>query len=141
MKKKLMGILALSLVFSACGVQKYTYVSQRHPEANSSAQEESSNDTEESTDIKYTTPDGSEQNTDTEEAAPEEAGSEEVDGVEYQAANNLNMRLAPSTSSSVVTEVPGGATVIKIGENGEWTRATYQGYTGYILTELLIPAQ
>lgn len=150
MKKKLIGILALSLLFSACGVKKDTYVSKRHPEDNAEKQEETVESTEESTDIKYTTSDGEDADKDNEENQADsqnqegeensQEGSEDVDGVEFLTDSTINMRLAPSTDSGVVVEVPGGATVIKIGENGEWTRATYEGYTGYILTELLSPA-
>lgn len=145
MKKKVMGLLALSLLLGSCGVKKDSYTSTRHPEGEPTSVEE----TEESTDITYTREgeNSQEEENQTEENQTEEnqetneeaTGDENVDGVEYEANGNINMRLAPSTDSGVVTEVPGGARVIKIGENGEWTRATYEGYTGYILTELLTP--
>lgn len=156
MKKKLLGILALSILFSSCGVKKDTYVSKRHPEDNQTNAQESTDQAEESTDIQYTEnneeetqepnndQENNQNNQDNQDGqdkqdGQENNGEENVDGVEYQADNTLNMRLAPSTDSGVVVEVPGGSTVIKIGENGEWTRATYNGYTGYILTELLSP--
>ena len=143
MKKKLMGVLTLCLLFSACSLRNDTYVSKRHPQENKQSTEEKSY---ESTDIKYSKANDAslDQSTDQKDNKinkETEDNNESVDGVEYEAASTLNMRLAPSTNSGVVVEVPGGTKVIKIGENGQWTRATYNGYTGYILTELLREVQ
>lgn len=144
MKKRIMGILALTLLFSSCGMTKDTYVSKRHPEENTTSE---STD-QESTEIKYTTSKDDQNQTgntgkDQEDSQVNESNQTEednVDGIEFTADGSINMRLGPSTNSGIVVEIPGGSTVIKIGENGDWTRATYEGYTGYILTELLTPA-
>lgn len=144
MKKKIMGILALSLLLSSCGMTKDTYVSKRHPEENAASEPMA----EESTEIKYTTgeeDDNQVENTNqdqenTQDTEENQTGEEDMEGLEYVTDNTLNLRLGPSTNSGIVVEIPGGSTVLKIGENGEWTRATYEGYTGYILTELLTPA-
>ncbi|MDD7306005.1 MAG: SH3 domain-containing protein [Peptoniphilaceae bacterium] len=143
MKNKLMGVLTLCLLFSSCALRNETYVSKRHPQENKQSTEEKSY---ESTEIKYSKANDTslDQSTDQKEIETNQENNddnESVDGVEYEAASTLNMRLAPSTNSGVVVEVPGGAKVIKIGENGQWTRATYNGYTGYILTELLREVQ
>src|SRR5699024_9606459 len=143
MKKKIIGILALSLLFSSCSMTKDTYVSKRHPEDNTISESID----EESTEIKYTTSeegenqmeDTSQDQEDSQVTEEDQTDEDNVDGIEFTANSNVNMRLGPSTNSSIVVEVPGGSTIIKIGENGEWTRATYEGYTGYILSELLTP--
>lgn len=131
MKKKILAIMALSILFSSCSMTNDTYISKRHPEDVESVEKQ-----EESTEIKYT--EGSNESTEENTQQVENEDIEQkVDDVEFETTGSINMRLGPSTTSGVVTEVPGGETVIKIGQNGEWTRATYQGYTGYILTELL----
>lgn len=144
MKKKIFGLLSLSLLLSSCAMTNDTYVSKRHPDQGQV--EELSDD--ESTDIQYTNtseeelPSDQDQEETNVEEEDETADYEEdgVDGIEFTTNSTINMRLGPSTSSGVVVEIPAGERIIKIGQNGEWIRATYQGYTGYILTELLTPA-
>ncbi|MFR2457835.1 MAG: SH3 domain-containing protein [Christensenellales bacterium] len=46
--------------------------------------------------------------------------------------SRLNMRSAKSTSASVVTRIPSGATVGVISYASDWSKVTYNGYTGYV---------
>lgn len=44
----------------------------------------------------------------------------------------LNLREGPSTSSNLLTKMPGDATFEIIGEEGDWYQIKYQDYTGYV---------
>lgn len=48
------------------------------------------------------------------------------------AGSRLNMRSAKSTSASIVTQIPSGATVGVISYASDWSKVTYNGYTGYV---------
>ena len=49
----------------------------------------------------------------------------------------VNLRSGPATSSSVVTQVSGGALVDIIGFNCNWYKVVYNGQTGYIRSDLV----
>lgn len=49
----------------------------------------------------------------------------------------VNLREKPSLSSALVYQVPIGDTVTVTGESGEWSKAVYGQYAGYIMTQYL----
>lgn len=59
------------------------------------------------------------------------------DGAATVTASALNMRSEPSTSSSVVTCLPRGTTVIVTGKSGTWVQVTYKDFSGYMSAEYL----
>lgn len=67
-------------------------------------------------------------------AAQARADSE---GAATVTASALNMRSEPNTSSSVVTCLPRGTTVIVTGSSGSWRQVVYQENTGYMSAEYL----
>ncbi len=52
-------------------------------------------------------------------------------------SGTVNLRSAPSTSSSVLAQVPGGATVTVTRDDGSWSTVIYNGQTGYIISSYL----
>jgi hypothetical protein len=144
MKKKLLLVLGLTFIMSACSLNE-SYVSLRHPENGTNVStEEKEKTTDQSTEIEYTEknkeekPVGNFQSND--EAMDDELATEEDDDtINFTVEDTVNMRIAPSKDSEIVVEIEPDGDILKIGENGDWTRVTYEGYTGYVLTELLIP--
>lgn len=59
------------------------------------------------------------------------------DGAATVTASALNMRSEPSTSSSIITCLPRGTTVIVTGRSGNWVQVTYRDSTGYMSAEYL----
>ena len=59
------------------------------------------------------------------------------DGAATVTASALNMRSEPSTSSSVVTCLPRGTTVVVTGASGAWRQVSYKSFTGYMSAEYL----
>ena len=51
--------------------------------------------------------------------------------------SKLNMRSAQSTSSSVVTQIPGGSTIDMISYGSDWSKVQYDGYTGYVASRYI----
>jgi len=49
----------------------------------------------------------------------------------------VNMRERPNLSAPLVKQVKIGETVSVVDESGEWSRVTYDGYAGYIMTKYL----
>lgn len=49
----------------------------------------------------------------------------------------LNMRMAPSILSALVTRIPNGATVEIVEQEGEWTRVAWEGRAGYVMSSFL----
>lgn len=49
---------------------------------------------------------------------------------------SLNMRELPQTKCSVLYKIPNG-TAVEGETTGEWTRVSYQGETGYVMTKFL----
>ena len=61
----------------------------------------------------------------------------------YTANANVNMRSAMTTTSSIITTVPKGATVTYIsthGATGSWFKISYGGKTGYVAQRYFSPA-
>ena len=52
-------------------------------------------------------------------------------------SSNLNMRAAASTTSDKLTSIPRGATVTVLEKGTTWSRISYGGYTGYVMTQYL----
>lgn len=49
----------------------------------------------------------------------------------------VNLRSGASKSSRVLVRVPHGATVVVLAEGKTWTKVSYNGYTGYMMTSFL----
>lgn len=82
-------------------------------------------------------------NTQTEENADNTQGtdsdsSDSGDGVMYTVENVVNVRIAPSESSNVMTTVEAGDEILKLGESDDWSRISIDGQTGYIRSDLLV---
>lgn len=163
MKKKLILILSLGLVLSAC--QNEDYQSQRHPEANDKSQVEAnvkytenkkSNDlsdaglkkenssedknSDEKNSSNLESNENNKENTEnTEENTQPRQNTENVEGT-YTVENITNIRENTSTDSDVVAQILPGNTVTRTEVNGEWSKVSFESYEGYILTELLVPA-
>ncbi|MFC4684864.1 SH3 domain-containing protein [Exiguobacterium sp. s149] len=61
----------------------------------------------------------------------------------YKADANVNLRSSTSTSATVLTTIPKGATVTYIsshGATGSWMKATYGKYTGYVVARYFTPS-
>lgn len=130
-------ILALALGLALTGCSDDDYVSKRHPEGEvhevtdqdmeevASNQEENPADTDNSGQI-------------TDESQIEETNEEITDdGINYTVEDTVNVRLAPSETSNVITTVEAGDDIIKLGETDNWTRINIDGQTGYIRSDLL----
>lgn len=59
------------------------------------------------------------------------------DGAATVTASALNMRSDPSTTSSIVTCLPKGTTVVVTGKSGDWYQVAYKDYSGYMNGEYL----
>lgn len=79
----------------------------------------------------------------------EQSGSESGEGSEtggeteemiVNVDDACNVRTEPSTESDIIGSVYAGETVTKIGVSGDWTQIDYNGQTGYMLSEFLMPA-
>lgn len=139
--KKTIGI-ALGLVFLLSSCSNESYVSLRHPDAKASSPNITEKSEEnESTEIQYTRGDEDTEKNDTSSSNRKEEKEIDENTINFTVEDSVNMRLAPSTNSDIVIEIEPESELLKIGENGDWTRITYDGYTGYILTELLVPAE
>ena len=131
-KRKL--LLALTLTLALTGCSDDNYVSKRHPEGEvrevteEDMQEQSESPEETQTD-----------NQDTEDTTNEEDQTEEAvdDGINYTVENTVNVRVAPSETSNVMTTVEAGDDILKLGESDNWTRISIDGQTGYIRSDLL----
>ena len=58
--------------------------------------------------------------------------------VTASSGSNVNMRKTPAKSGILVTKVPVGATVTVNSNNGEWAQISFDGYTGYMMSEFLV---
>lgn len=130
-------ILALALGLTLTGCSDDDYVSKRHPEGevhevtDQDMEEVASNQEENSADT-----DNSGQTT--EESQIEETNEEVTDdGINYTVEDTVNVRLAPSETSNIITTVEAGDDIIKLGETDNWTRINIDGQTGYIRSDLL----
>lgn len=146
-KLKGLAVFALILLTTACAEDKY--VSVRHPE-DSNITEVTDSDLEENTTDPVSDQDLEEDNGEDGENLGENQGenaSEETDqnieeaenagGVIYTVDGVVNVRLAPSESSNIITQAEPGQDIIKLGESDNWTRVSISGQTGYIRSDLI----
>lgn len=132
-KKKLLLALSLTLALTACSDDNY--VSKRHPEGE--VREVTEEDME--VDNSQTTDDQASESTEEETEANQTQDEEVVDdGINYTVENTVNVRVAPSETSNVMTTVEAGDDILKLGESDNWTRISIDGQTGYIRSDLLV---
>lgn len=146
-KVKLGVLIALLIGLTACSEDNY--VSTRHPEGesqevtdqalvgeNDSLEEEASDQSTENQED-----DTSSENTEEESENSEEENQEESeakgDGINYTVEGEVNVRLAPSENSNILTTVNAGDDILKLGESDNWSRISINGQTGYIRSDLL----
>lgn len=136
---KSLAVFFLILMTTACAEDKY--VSVRHPE-DSNVSEVSDSDLEENN----TDSESADENTDeinTEESSEntdentDENSEESSDGVIYTVEDVVNVRLAPSENSAIITQAEPGQDIIKLGDSDNWTRVSIGGQTGYIRSDLI----
>lgn len=136
---KSLAVFLLILMTTACAEDKY--VSVRHPE-DSNVSEVSDSDLEENN----TDSESADENTDeinTEESREntdentDENSEESSDGVIYTVEDVVNVRLAPSENSAIITQAEPGQDIIKLGDSDNWTRVSIGGQTGYIRSDLI----
>jgi len=138
-KIKLITSLALTLALTGCTDDNYTSV--RHPEGEAqTVTDESLEENNGEQTAENQNPDQAEgQDQGTEENQEIEENQEEVtdDGINYTVENVVNVRVAPSENSNVMTTVNPGDDILKLGESDNWSRISIDGQTGYIRTDLL----
>ena len=139
-KIKVVAALALTLALTGCSDDNYT--SLRHPEGEAQtvtdeSLEENNNDQATETE-KADQANGENQAENTEEQNTDQADEEVTDdGINYTVENVVNVRVAPSENSNVMTTVNPGDDILKLGESDNWSRISIDGQTGYIRTDLL----
>lgn len=74
------------------------------------------------------------------EPAPPPKASLPAAAVELYATTNLNIRSASSTSAAVLGQVPKGAFVRSLEQQGAWHRVVYGGQTGWAHGDYLNPS-
>lgn len=128
---KIKFLLVLLLAISMTGCTEDRYVSVRHPEETETSQE-NEKDLDENKD------DDTDNKEETETADQDKKEDEEPsDGVIYTVDDLVNVRVAPSETSEILTTVNAGDEIIKLGESDNWTRVSINGQTGYIRSDLL----
>ena len=136
---KSLAVFLLILMTTACAEDKY--VSVRHPE-DSNVSEVSDSDLEENNADSENTDETTDENN-TEEASEntdentDENSEESSDGVIYTVEDVVNVRLAPSENSAIITQAEPGQEIIKLGDSDNWTRVSISGQTGYIRSDLI----
>lgn len=125
---------------TACAEDKY--VSVRHPE-DSNVSEVSDSDLEENNAEDENADENTDENADNDEASEntdedtDENSEESSDGVIYTVEDVVNVRLAPSENSAIITQAEPGQDIIKLGDSDNWTRVSIAGQTGYIRSDLI----
>lgn len=128
---KVKFLLILLLAISTTGCTEDRYVSVRHPEETETSQV-NEKDLDENKD------DDTDKKEETETADQDKKENEESsDGVIYTVNDLVNVRVAPSETSEILTTVNAGDEIIKLGESDNWTRVSVNGQTGYIRSDLL----
>lgn len=137
---KTLAVFLLILMTTACAEDKY--VSVRHPE-DSNVSEVSDSDLEENNTEDENTGENTDENADNDEAIEntdddtDENSEESSDGVIYTVEDVVNVRLAPSENSAIITQAEPGQDIIKLGDSDNWTRVSIAGQTGYIRSDLI----
>lgn len=128
---KVKFLLILLLAISTTGCTEDRYVSVRHPEETETSQE-NDKELDENKDI------DTDKKEETETADQDKKENEESsDGVIYTVDDLVNVRVAPSETSEILTTVNAEDEIIKLGESDNWTRVSINGQTGYIRSDLL----
>lgn len=128
---KVKFLLILLLAISTTGCTEDRYVSVRHPEETETSQE---NDKE----LDENKDSDTDKKEETETADQDKKENEESsDGVIYTVDDLVNVRVAPSETSEILTTVNAEDEIIKLGESDNWTRVSINGQTGYIRSDLL----
>lgn len=128
---KVKFLLILLLAISTTGCTEDRYVSVRHPEEAETSQE-NEKDLDENKDS------DTDKKEETETADQDKKENEESsDGVIYTVDDLVNVRVAPSETSEILTTVNAEDEIIKLGESDNWTRVSINGQTGYIRSDLL----
>lgn len=128
---KVKFLLILLLAISTTGCTEDRYVSVRHPEETETSQV-NEKDLDENKD------DDTDKKEETETSDQDKKENEESsDGVIYTVNDLVNVRVAPSETSEILTTVNAGDEIIKLGESDNWTRVSINGQTGYIRSDLL----
>ena len=128
---KVKFLLILLLAISTTGCTEDRYVSVRHPEETETSQE-NKKDLDENRDS------DTDKKEETETADQDKKENEESsDGVIYTVDDLVNVRVAPSETSEILTTVNAEDEIIKLGESDNWTRVSINGQTGYIRSDLL----
>lgn len=128
---KVKFLLILLLAISTTGCTEDRYVSVRHPEETETSQE-NDKDLDENKDS------DTDKKEETETADQDKKENEESsDGVIYTVDDLVNVRVAPSETSEILTTVNAEDEIIKLGESDNWTRVSINGQTGYIRSDLL----
>lgn len=138
---KSLAVFLLILMTTACAEDKY--VSVRHPddsngtEVTDSDLEENNNDKKnKENNVDEDTGNNTGENTDQTDNEDNDE-KESSDGVIYTVDDVVNVRLAPSENSAVITEAQPGKDIIKLGDSDNWTRVSIDGQTGYIRSDLI----
>lgn len=137
---KTLAVFLLILMTTACAEDKY--VSVRHPE-DSNVSEVTDSDLEENNADSENTDENTDENSDNDEAIEntdedtDENSEESSDGVIYTVEDVVNVRLAPSENSAIITQAEPGQDIIKLGDSDNWTRVSIAGQTGYIRSDLI----
>lgn len=145
-KAKIGVLIALLIGLTACSEDNY--VSTRHPEGESQevtdqALVEENDPLEEANDqsTENQEDDASNENTEEESEKSQEENQEgseaKGDGINYTVEGEVNVRLAPSENSNILTTVNAGDDILKLGESDNWSRISINGQTGYIRSDLL----
>ena len=137
---KTLAVFLLILMTTACAEDKY--VSVRHPE-DSNVSEVSDSDLEENNAEDENTDENTDENADNDQDSEDtdedtdENSEESSDGVIYTVEDVVNVRLAPSENSAIITQAEPGQDIIKLGDSDNWTRVSIAGQTGYIRSDLI----
>ena len=137
---KTLAVFLLILMTTACAEDKY--VSVRHPE-DSNVSEVSDSNLEENNTEDENADENTDENADNDEAIEntdedtDENSEESSDGVIYTVEDVVNVRLAPSENSAIITQAEPGQDIIKLGNSDNWTRVSIAGQTGYIRSDLI----
>ncbi len=139
---KIKILLIFLLAISITGCTQDRYVSVRHPEDTETSQENENNLNDKKDDKEKTdenTDEKAGEKTDEKETTGEDTkeNEESSDGVIYTVDGLVNVRVAPSETSQILTTVNAGDEIIKLGESDDWTRVSINGQTGYIRSDLL----
>lgn len=137
---KTLAVFLLILMTTACAEDKY--VSVRHPE-DSNVSEVSDSDLEENNAEDENAEENTDENADNDQDSgntdedTDENSEESSDGVIYTVEDVVNVRLAPSENSAIITQAEPGQDIIKLGDSDNWTRVSIAGQTGYIRSDLI----